>query len=92
MIYRRLKRFRKSFAELPPEIQIAVFKAFRLFQADPSHPSLGVKKMVGRPGIWEGRITIAYRFTFEYATDPKTGERICIFRNIGSHHILDRNP
>ena len=34
--------------------------------------------MTGRPGIWEGRVTRGYRFTFEYDTDPDTGERICI--------------
>lgn len=92
MIYRRLKRFRNAFADLPPDIQAATFKAFRLFQTNPRHPSLGVKQMVGRPGIWEGRITLTYRFTFEYSTDPNTGERTCIFRNIGPHDILDRNP
>jgi len=27
-----------------------------------------------------------------YDTDPDTGERICIFRNIGPHNILERNP
>ena len=92
MIYRRLRRFREAFANLPPHIQAASVKAFRLFQENPSHPSLGVKKMTGRPGIWEGRVTRGYRFTFEYDTDPDTGERICIFRNIGPHSILERNP
>ncbi len=92
MIYRRLKRFRKAFADLPPDIQAAVIKTFRLFRDDPGHPSLGIKKMVGHRNIWEGRITRNYRFTFEYRDDPVTGERICIFRNIGAHDILDRNP
>ena len=33
-----------------------------------------------------------HRFTFAYVSDPKTGERICVFHNIGPHSILDRNP
>jgi len=60
MIYRRLKRFREAFANLPPHVQAAAVKAFRLFQENPSHPSLGVKKMTGRPDIWEWNIASHY--------------------------------
>jgi len=41
-------------------------KAFILFQEYPAHPSLGVKKMQGHMGIWEGRIDQQNRFTFHY--------------------------
>lgn len=92
MIYRRLRRFREAFASLPSHIQAAAVKAFHLFQENPNHPSLGVKKIAGRPGIWEGHVPRGYRFTFDYDTDPNTGERICIFRHIGPHNILERNP
>ncbi len=92
MKYRRTEVFRKAFASLPKDMQELATKAFNQFQKDSSHPSLGVKKMVGRPNIWEGRISRKHRFTFAYVSDPKTGERICVFRNIGPHSILDRNP
>ena len=39
MIYRRLRRFREAFANLPSHIQAAAVKAFRLFQENPNHPS-----------------------------------------------------
>jgi mRNA-degrading endonuclease RelE of RelBE toxin-antitoxin system len=69
-----------------------VQKAFKLFQNNPHHPSLGIKKIKGHEGIWEGRIDDFYRFTFEYLTDPDTGEQICLFRNIGRHDIIDHAP
>lgn len=92
MKYRRSDQFKKSFDALPKEVQDKVYKAFRLFQENPRHPSLGVKKMKGYEAIWEGRIDDFYRFTFEYLTDDDMGEEVCYFRNIGRHDILDHNP
>ena len=45
-----------------------------------------MKQIRGLPGVWEGRIDIRYRFTFHYEED------LCVFRNIGPHSILERNP
>ena len=92
MKYQRTARFKRAFKSLPGDVQVKVAKAFVLFQANPQHPSLGVKKMQGLKGIWEGRIDDFYRFTFEYVTDESTGETMCLFRNIGRHDILDHNP
>ncbi len=64
MRYRRTERFRKSFEALPTHIQEKAIKAFSLFQQDPGHPSLGIKKMKGKEGVWEGRVDMAYRFSF----------------------------
>ena len=91
MIYCRSERFRKSFKTLPRHIQEKAVKAFSLFKQDPGHPSLGVKKMEGKEGIWEGRVDVFYRFTFHYEYDL-SGERVCLFRNIGPHDILDTAP
>jgi len=38
------------------------------------------------PGVWEGRIDVSYRFTFHYEDD------LCVFRNIGPHAIVEREP
>jgi mRNA-degrading endonuclease RelE of RelBE toxin-antitoxin system len=84
--YRRTAQFKAAFDKLPSEIQQKVYKAFSLFQQNPHHPSLVVKQIRGLPGVWEGRIDIRYRFTFHYEED------ICVFRNIGPHNILERNP
>jgi hypothetical protein len=91
MIYRRLPEFRKSYTQLRHNIQEKAVKAFALFRENPRHPSLRVKKMNLPGDIWEGRIDDFYRFTFEYVTHEK-GEKICYFRNIGRHDILDHSP
>ena len=57
----------------------------------PFHPSLRIRKMQGRPDIWEGHITLQYVFTFHLETEPTTGELIYVFRAIGTHNIY-RNP
>ncbi len=92
MIYRRTPTFNKAYKALPHNIQLKVKKAFNLFQQNPNHPSLGVKKIKGREDLWEGRIDQFYRFTFEYVRQPETNERVCLFRNIGRHEIIDHEP
>jgi mRNA interferase RelE/StbE len=92
MIYRRSARFTKSFRKLPQQIKEKAAKAFSLFDEDPRHPSLHIKKMQGYKDVWEGRIDRGYRFTFHYEQDGETGETICTFRNIGTHDILDKAP
>jgi mRNA interferase RelE/StbE len=87
MIYRRSQRFHKAFRALPPAIQAKALKAFKLLISDPQHPSLGVKKVKGVEGIWEGRIDRSYRFTFHYETDSASGEAICVFRNIDNQEL-----
>jgi len=69
MIFRRTARFAKAFCALPREIQEKALKVFALFQQDPRHPSLVVKKLKGSRDIWEGRIDQSYRFTFHYEKD-----------------------
>lgn len=90
MKYRRLNSFKRDFDELPLEIQALVREKFRLFQNDPGHPSLRIKKMKGHESVWEGHITVGYVFTFHYETD-ESGEPVVVFRRIGSHAIY-RKP
>jgi mRNA-degrading endonuclease RelE of RelBE toxin-antitoxin system len=74
---------------LPEPIRVKVKKIFKLFQENPRHPSLGVKKMQGKIGIWEGRLDQSYRFVFHFET-AEQGETVCMFDDIGPHTILDK--
>jgi len=92
MIFRRTARFKKAYQTLPKEIQQKAVRIFYLLKEDPSHPSLGIKKIKGMEGIWEGRINRSYRFTFHYEKEPQTGEMVCVFRNIDNHNECLKNP
>src|SRR2546426_8201729 len=78
----RTARFARDFRSLPPDIQGRAAKQFQLLLDNPRHPSLRIKKMEGTQDIWEGRITKAYRFTFQVHHDTY------ILRRIGAHDIL----
>jgi mRNA-degrading endonuclease YafQ of YafQ-DinJ toxin-antitoxin module len=95
MKYRALETFWEAYARLSPTVKGKAREAFRLFQQGaknpPFHPSLRIRKMQGHIDIWEGHITLQYVFTFHIEQDPDTGERVYIFRNIGTHDIY-RQP
>ena len=84
MRFRTLGTFKKDYRGLPREIQQQVDEALRLLSQNPRHPSLQVKKMKGTKNIWEGRVTLAYRFTFNWLSD------LVILRRVGTHDILKR--
>lgn len=65
MIFGRTTRFKRAAKKLTSQDRDRLAKALLLFEADPSHPSLGIKRVQGTKGIWEGRATDAVRFTFE---------------------------
>ena len=92
MKHRRTPRFVKAFRELPDKVKAQARKAFLLFQEDMSHPSLSVERIEGYPGIWSGRISQKYRWTFHIEQDPETGERVCVHRVIGTHEDVYRKP
>ena len=80
----REPRFVREFTALPAVIQERAQQKLALFLRNPRHPSLQVKKMEGRGGVWECRITKGYRFTFEIVGD------LYKLRRIGTHDILKR--
>ncbi len=95
MIYRQSAHFKKAFGKLPLEIQERAREALSLFAANPRHPSLVMKRVKGTRGrtvIWEARATDSCRFTFHYETDSATGQKVCVFRNIGGHDITRTDP
>jgi hypothetical protein len=81
----KTNRFIKSFESLPEPIKEQAREAFGLFCQNMSHPSLNIERVEGYPGVWSGRITYKYRWTFHFEADPHTGDRICIHRVIGAY-------
>jgi hypothetical protein len=88
----KTKRFIKAFEALPESTKEQARKAFALFCENISHPSLNIERIEGYPGVWSGRVSQKYRWTFHLEEDPQTGERICVHRVIGEHETVYRNP
>ncbi len=77
--------FIRGYEKLPLAIQKRTDEKLNLLLSSPRHPSLRIKKMKGFEGIWEGRISRGYRFTFQVEGD------VYILRKVGTHEIL-RKP
>ena len=78
------RTFIKLYKKLDPEIKEQVKKTLLLFEQDPSHPSLGHKKMAGQRDIYEIRVSKNYRITY-----IKSGDT-AILRKVGTHDILNK--
>ena len=76
------KSFVRDYQSLPGRLQAAVDKKIEILLVNPHHPSLRVKKMEGRPDVWEGRINRGYRFTFQILDD------VYLLRRLGTHDVL----
>ena len=92
MKHRRTDRFIEAFERLPESVQRRACRAFRLFEENMSHPSLRIEQIEGAPGIWSGRISRKYRWTFQFEDDCETGVRTCVHRVIGPHDDVYRAP
>ena len=79
------KSFRKDYKNLRQEIQERLDKQLIFLLENSRRPSLRIKKIKGRPDIWEGRISKEYRFTFQII------DNTYLIRRAGTHNIL-RNP
>ncbi len=90
MIFIRSGRFKQAFRSLPKEIQKKAARALRLLAEDPYYPSLVVKKVRGHTDVWEARVDIKYRLTFQY--EQADGETICILCNVDNHDECLKNP
>jgi len=90
MIFIRSERFKQAFCSLPKEIQKKAVRSLRLLAEDPFYPSLVVKKVHGFSDVWEARVDIKYRLTFQY--DQKDGKTFCILLNMDNHDECLKNP
>jgi len=77
-------RFRSAFGRLPVRVQARARAAYRLFQRDPSHPSLRFKQVHSTRPIHSVRIGFVYR-----ALGVLDGSDIIWFW-IGSHADYDQ--
>ncbi|MBI3997160.1 MAG: hypothetical protein HY352_05825 [Candidatus Omnitrophica bacterium] len=80
------ERFRKAYQELPGHIQRKVDRQLKQLVANPRHPSLQVKKIQGTRAIWESRVDLQYRLTFELV-----GETVYL-RVVGNHDEVLKRP
>ncbi len=55
--------FRRALRKLPKQIQADARKAYKLWKADPSHPSLNFELISADPPppLWSVRVTLGYR-------------------------------
>jgi mRNA-degrading endonuclease RelE of RelBE toxin-antitoxin system len=78
------KTFVRNYRKLPQKIQKAVDKQLELLLTNAQHISLGIKKMNDPRNIWEARVTLSHRFTFQIEGD------IYILRKVGSQETLKK--
>jgi mRNA interferase RelE/StbE len=81
------RRFWKSFARLPAEVQEKVKRQIALLAENPRHPSLQTKPIQGAPGVYEARVDRDYRMTYEREADDTL-----LLRVIGKHDAALKNP
>jgi mRNA interferase RelE/StbE len=86
VIFERTTRFKRAAKKLISVDRERLAKALLLYEANPSHPSLGIKRMQGTKGIWEGRASDSVRFTFEKIDGG------ILLRNVGAHDPTLRRP
>jgi len=84
LAFKTTRTFDKSFPKLPLHIQERALAKLALYENEPRHPSLRVKKLKGTIDIWEMSVTKKYRITFQ-----REGA-VVLLRNIGSHAILGK--
>ncbi len=77
--------FIKFYRRLPARIKERSKKVLELLQVNPSHPSLGHKKMAGYEDLYELRVSDNYRITYRKISD------VAYLLKIGTHDLL-RNP
>lgn len=86
MIFERTTRFKRAAKKLTGVDRERLAKALALYEVDPAHASLGIKRVQGTKGIWEGRASDAIRFTFEKIDDG------ILLRNVGAHDPTLKRP
>jgi addiction module RelE/StbE family toxin len=81
------KHFWKSFARLPRAVQEKVKKQIALLAENPRHPSLQTKPIQGVLGVYEARVDIDYRLTYEREADDTL-----VLRVVGKHEQALKKP
>lgn len=82
----RTVRFKKAWEQLTVGEKALARKAITNLAGNLSYPALRVKKMQGAENIWEARVSLSLRITFQIE-----GETISL-RNIGRHDETLERP
>lgn len=78
--------FYKKYKSLPLHIQIKADKQISIISKNFYYPSLHTKKIKGSKNIWEVRVNLQYRMTFEIIEDT------IYLRVIGNHDEVLNKP
>ncbi len=84
---RLTRRFLKSFARLPASVQNKVKKQIAQLAEDPRHPSLQAKPIQGTGRIYEARVDVDYRLTYE-----RDEEDTLVLRVVAHHNMALKKP
>lgn len=79
-------RFKKDYRSLSPEEKKQFKKKAKLMIENLKHPSLRIKKIQGRKGIFETSISMAIRLTWQFVKEG------IYLRSIGPHDKTLKNP
>lgn len=80
-------RFIKAYLKLHPAIREKVDKALKLLAENPRHPSLQTKPVQSFKRIYEARVDIQYRLTYERIPDDTL-----LIRVVALHDDALKNP
>lgn len=86
MNFIEISRFKKAYSSLSGEVKPRVKETLRKLAENPRYLSLQAKKIKGTKDIWEARVSLDYRITFQIISD------YFILRNVGHHDPTLRNP
>lgn len=86
--FRSTRKFDKQLKALDPKIIKQASKAIELFIKDPTHPSLGFKKIQGTKKFYEVRVNMSIRIIIE--VNSKEKEQVNTFYIIGKHEEVFR--
>jgi len=75
--------FWRAYASLSPEVKARARLAWKIFERDPSHPSLRYKKLQARDDLWSVRVGQQYR-----AVGVRSGN-VIQWIWIGTHNEFD---
>ncbi len=78
------KRFHREYRKLPLTVQKKVDRQLRRLAENIQHPSLKARKMEGASNIWEVRVDLQFRLTFQL-----DGE-LAQLRRVGTHAIYQQ--
>ncbi len=80
-------RFIELYKSLPASIRKKIKRQIQLLEENPRHPSLQTKPIRGTNGIYEARVDINYRLTYERLPDD-----ILLLRVVAKHDDALKKP